>query len=468
MPRSILFFIPSKQFFLRLTASGFLIIFALQIFAINTPTSAQRRISFIRDTEIENLVRAYAAPLLSVAGLGRSNIEIVLVQDKSIDAFVADGRHIFINIGTLMQLKTPNEVIGVLAHEIGHLAGNHLIGLRQEIARANKIAAISMLLGAAAIAGGAAAGHGEAASGGIGVMLGGQEVARRTLLSYRRVQESAADRAALTYLRQTKQSAAGMLKVFRRFADQTMFSKRFIDPYAQSHPMPRERINQAERLAKKSPYFNAKDSKRFLHRHAMMRAKLYGFIEGPRAVARRYPKKDQSIVARYARAVSAAVNGSPKQALRQINQLIKSEPNNPYFWELKGQTLFETGKIKNAIPSLKKAVGLAPKAGLIRILYGSALVETGNKSLLKEAVRQLKRGLRQNGEIASAYRYLGQAYQQLGKNGMAQLSAAQEAFIKGDYKTARSFAKRAQAKLKHGTPGWLRADDIVSYKPPQL
>ncbi len=436
------------------------------------PAEAQGRlIRRIRDTEIEALLRDYAKPLFGAAGIGAASIGIVLVDDRSFNAFVADGRRIFINTGALMQAKTPNQIIGVLAHETGHLAGGHLFRLRQELARAQVIAAIAAILGAGAMVAGAQTGGtlgGDIARSGAGIAAAGSSVAARTFLSYARGEELAADQAALSYLAATGQSARGMIEVFRKFADQAMLAARYADPYAQSHPMPRQRIAQIEEDARKSRYWDRADPAGLKLRHDLARAKLSGFTEGARTVARRYPKRDKSLPARYARAISAYRSGSLQQALREIDALIKAQPRNPYFWELKGQAYYEKGKPRQALAPLRKAVALAPDAGLIRILYGAALVEIGDKASLKEAITQLRRGLNADGEAADGYRFLARAYAARGETSLAQLATAQQYFTEGNFEAAQQMAKRARAKLKRGSPGWLRAEDIVTYKPPDL
>ena len=435
------------------------------------PAAAGRFVKRIRDTEIERLVQDYARPLFEAAGIGSASIGIVLVDDRSFNAFVADGRRIFVNTGALMQSKTPNQLVGVLAHETGHMAGGHLFRLRQELARAQIVAAISAIVGAGVIVAGARSGGslgGDIARSGVGIIAGGSGAAARSFLSYARGEELAADRAALVYLAETGQSARGMVEVFRRFADQAMLSARYTDPYVQSHPMPRQRIAQIEKDARQSPYWDRRDPPALQLRHDLMRAKLSGFTESPATIARRYPRRDTSLPARYARAIAAYRSGNLRRAMQEIDALIKAQPKNPYFWELKGQAYYEKGKPKKALPALRKAVALAPDAGLIRILYGAALLETGKSSNIDKAITQLRRGLRAEKEAPDGYRYLARAYAERGQEALAQLASAQQYFAEGNIEAARQMAKRARAKLKRGSPGWLRAEDIVTYKPPDL
>jgi len=434
-----------------------------------SPAAAQRRpASLIRDAEIEALLRDYAAPIFKAAGIGSRGAEIIIINDRSFNAFVVSGNRMFINSGTLLTAETPNEVIGVIAHETGHLAGGHLQGLRNEAARAQSIGMIATLLGVGAMVAGGASGSNTGARAGAAIAQSAPQLAMRTLLNYRRGQETAADRAAVTYLNATGQSAQGMIKTFRRFADQALFAKQYVDPYVLSHPMASERISQLENVAHKGKHWNTKDSAQLQLRHDMMRAKLSGFMEGRSRVGTRYPKSDKSVPAAYARAIVAYRNGGIRGAGRQIDSLIAKMPNNPYLYELKGQALLEGGKAKAAIAPLRKSVSLAPRAGLIRILLGHAQLETGNKAMLGDAIDNLRAGLREEPHASVGYRHLATAYARQGRIGDAELATAQGHLIDGRLQTAQTYAKRAQAKLKRGSPGWLQADDILSYKLPKV
>lgn len=446
-----------------------LVLFALASLQLSLgPVFAQARsLPLVRDAETEALLRSYAAPILKAAGLGGSNINIILVGDTSFNAFVVDGRRIFINIGVLMQAKTPNEVIGVLAHEAAHIAGGHLARFRDALAKAKTIAILATLLGAAAGVAGAAAGEGDVARGGVGVVQGGAAAAQRTLLAYQRGEEASADRAAITYLEKTKQSGRGMLETFRQFQDQQLFSARFADPYAISHPLARDRITGLERLVNASKYRDRKDPPALQARHDLMRAKIIGFTQHPRSVARKYPSSDKSLEARYARAIAQYRNRQLRKALRNIDKLIKAQPNNPYFWELKGQALIENGRPKDAIGPYRKAVSLAPKSGLIRIALGYALVASEVPGNLGEGISHLESALSREKDSGLGYRQLAIAYGRQGKVSLADLATARGLFVSGDFKNAKRYAKRAQKKLNRGTPAWLQADDIVSYKPPK-
>ena len=423
----------------------------------------------IRDAEIEELLRDYTRPILKAAGLTKQNIEVVIINDRAFNAFVADGRRIFVNLGALYDAVTPNQIIGVLAHESGHIAGGHLARMREQLATAQTAAIIAMLLAAGGVAASAASGRGSiAGEAAPGLMMAPQEIIRRTLLSYARSQEESADRAAVNFLNATQQSARGMLETFQRFADQGLFLSRQVDPYLMTHPMARERISQLETIAKQSPYFDRTDPPALQARHEMMRAKLVGFVDRPEMVLRRYPSSNHSLPARYARAISAYRYGSTRDAIAQIDALIAEQPNNPYFHELKGQALLESGKARDAIAPLRRAVQLSSGAPLIRMLLGQALVQTGDPQYADEAIRELLVALQREPNASLGLRELAVAYSRKGDQANAALSAAQAAFNDGDFRTARQLATRARTGFSQGTPGWLRADDIVNFKPPKL
>jgi predicted Zn-dependent protease len=259
-----------------------------------------------------------------------------------------------------------------------------------------------------------------------------------------------------------------MLEIFESFANKNMFSSRFQDPYAVSHPMPQERIALLERIAKASPSYNAPDKPDLVRRHALARAKALAFMRDAGAVQRAYPLSDHSLAARYARAISAYRFGAVDAAQKDIDSLIAEKPNDPYFWELKGQALLEAGRARPAIAPLRKAVSLDPGAALIRILLAQAMVATNDKSLLDSAMSELRQALVHERDSSDAYRQLAIIYGRKNLLPQADVASAQAAFIDGRYKTAREFAERAKKGLPVGSPAWLRADDIATYKSASL
>ena len=430
------------------------------------PSSAQtaaKGLPLIRDAEIEGLLRLYTRPIFRAAGINPKSVRVYIINDDRINAFVAGGQRIFINTGLLTQATTPNEVIGVLAHETGHIAGGHLARMGVEVDRASVTAIIGTLLGVAAMVGGVAAGDQQAAKAGQGIMIGSQGLAQRNFLTYQRSMEASADQAALKYLTATHQSAKGMLTLFNKLANQSIASLRNVDPYVLSHPMPFDRVRNLEQAAQKTAYFDTQDAPELMLRHQLMQAKLVGFQQSAQIVFQRYPKSDASMPARYARSIAMFRRGDTKNALPVIDSLVQDLPQNPYFWELKGQALLEGGQPAAAVAPLQKAVSLLPNNGLIQILLAQALIGTETKANALLAIKTLHQAQRSEGDVPAVFRFLGMAYGQAGDVARAELATAEAAYLQGDIKLAVSKAKSAQARFKTGTPEWVRANDILNF-----
>ena len=442
---------------------------ALLVAPMATEVHAQqdKGLPILRDSEIEQLLRDYTRPILRTAGLEKQNIQISIINEKTFNAFVADGRRIFVNYGAIMQSQTPNQLIGVLAHETGHLAGGHLAKLREQLAQAQTQMIVAMLLGVGAVVAGAKSSNANNGAGNIGVaaIAAPQEAIRRTLLSYQRQQEENADRAGVKFLAATGQSAKGMYETFKRFTEESLFAARGADPYVMSHPMPSERVAALAELAQSSPYWDKKDDAALQLRHDMARAKTSGFMEASDTVYRRYPSANDSLPARYARAIATYRHGDLRSALGQIDGLIQVQPANPYFYELRGQALLEGGHPAEAIAPLRHAVQLSNNAPLIEMLLGQALVASDKKAYAEEAISILRAAVARETEAPLGYTQLAMAYGRKGNLAEADLASAQAAFLRGDNKTARDLASRAKTRFAIGTPGWVKADDIVSAKP---
>src|SRR3954451_4787717 len=466
---------PSRARRARPAARGIAIATAAALLLSSQPALSQPRgggpnggLPVIRDAEIEQLMRDYTAPILKAAGLAQQNVQVVLINERAFNAFVMDGRRIFVNTGALYESKTPNEIIGVLAHETVHMAGGHLARLREQIAGAQTASIIAMLLGVGAIAAGAASGNSSSAGQvGMAALSAPQEMIRRSLLSYQRAQEESADRAGLKFLNATQQSAKGMYTTFKRFASDMMVIASRVDSYQQSHPRPRERVAALEELVKTNPYWDKLDPPELQLRHDMMRAKLSGFLQRPDTVARRYPSTDTSLAARYARAISAYRFSGVGSAIAQIDALVQAQPNNPYFHELKGQALLEGARPADAIAPLRRAAALAPNAPLIRIMLGQALVATGEARYSDEAISLLRVAMNHEPDAPDVYAQLAMAYGRKGDLADADLASSQAALARGDMKTARELAARAKTRFPTGSPGWVKADDIVGLKQPK-
>jgi predicted Zn-dependent protease len=454
---------PRRRGLLRSTAA-----LAVAVLLADACLSTASAVSIVRDAEAEALVKSYLAPIFKAAGVRAENREVFLIPDQSFNAFVADGSKVFVNVGAIITSESPGELIGVLAHETAHLANGDQARFKQQLAATKNAALLASLLGLGAVAAGAATGVGGLAQAGTGLVAGTATVAQRSLLAYRRSQETQADIAAVAYLDKSGQSGAGMMKTLERFADETLFLARAVNPYVLSHPLPRDRVTSLRDLVTKSKFYGRPDPEDLVRRHRMVQAKLIGFTWRPDRIDRKFSRNDKSLEARYARAISAYLHGPLSPALKQIDGLIQSAPDNPYFWELKGQALLETGSPAESIAPLTTAVSLAPKSGLLRILLGQALVATEAKSTLDEAVKHLTIGLQAEPEVSIGYRSLARAHALKNEIALAELATAQGYFIDGKIKDAKNHATRAQAKLQPHSPAWLRADDIVTYRVPKF
>lgn len=430
----------------------------------STLATFAQNIPLVRDAEIEALVRDYARPIFKAAGLSNAGIEIILVNDPSFNAFVA-GRRLFINTGALMQAETPNEIIGVIAHECGHLAGGHQQRLRDQLERSKTLAILAGLLGAGVLVAGAASNNKGLAGAGMGIATGGSEVAQRTLMTYQRGEEITADRSAINYLNATGQSGKGMLITFERFQSALSLSGAQVDPYRISHPMPQDRISNLQTLIEKSPYYDKADPAALQQRHDMMRVKIAAYMQGQAAASRLVRKNPDSLAARYGQALSAYLFGNPRSALSRTDALIKAHPKNPYFHELRGDILMKVNKPKDAAAAYGKAASLDPaKSGLLMVSEGQALIAVGTPASLTQAIGNIKKGMERDRENAAGYRYLAQAYGELGDIANAELATAEGHYYSGSYQQAKVFAARAQQKFRPGEPGWLRAQDIINYR----
>ncbi len=436
----------------------------------SVPARAQG-IPLIRDTEIEALLKDYARPLFKAAGLASQNITMRIVRHDSFNAFVADGRNVFMNSGALTQAKTPNEVIGVIAHETGHITGGHLAALRARIARDQTKALLVSVLGIGAMIAGAASNNQNARElGGLGqgVMMGGNDVIMRGLLAERRSQEAAADQAGLQLLQATRQSGKGMLATFERFAQQEFISEQHMDPFVRSHPVATTRLAQLRDRVAKSPYVNEPDPPALQLRHDMMRAKIAGYLDRAPTVFNRYPASDNGLPARYARAIARNCSGNCIQAIADVDALLKEQPNNPYFWELKGNLHLRSGKNAEAIPFFRKALQLInpDEAPLMQVNLAQALLSSQNAAVLEEAIVLLRKATLSDQDFAPSHRQLANAFARKGLLPQADLATAQANFLEGNLKDAQNFAKRAQSKLAKGSPEWIKAEDIITFKAP--
>ncbi len=415
--------------------------------------------SLIRDAEIENLIGDYSRPLLKAAGLQPERIGLHIVNDRNLNAFVTNGQNIFIHTGLILEAEEPNMVIGVIAHEIGHITGGHLARGAEAAATAQGPALVATILGLGSILAGA---------GDIGMALitGSQQLALRSFLTYSRGQEAAADNTALQLLDATEQSAEGIIGMMESLASQEILSEVYQDPYARSHPMSRDRVNTYRAGAKASSHRDKRDPNERIFRHRMVQAKIYGFLDTPTTTLRRYRKQD-SQPARYARAIAYFRQGRRNNALAELDTLIADMPNNPWLHELKGQIYYETGLAASGIAPYEKAIELAPNEPLL--LIGLASCQLGKaaqggpqaEQLNHQAVKNLRAALRIDPNSGAAYLQMSKGFGQLGETALAQWALA-EYYAAAGRQEARLHAQRAAKGLPKGSVEYIRAIDILS------
>jgi predicted Zn-dependent protease len=404
----------------------------------------------LRDTEIENGIRRLATPIWRIAGLDASGVGIYIVGDSQLNSFVAGGQAVFINSGLIERSATPNMLIGVIAHETGHIAGGHILRSLEAVKNASieTIIALALAVGAS-VAGGNGA-----------PIIAAQGVGQRAFMAFSVSQEATADHAAISYLDRSGQSSRGLLKFFEILQADEPLAGDPTDPWARTHPLTAERINYIRHHVETSPNSNKTDPPEFVDLLKLIQAKLHAFLDDPSTTLRGYPVSDHSVVGRYARAIALYRVPRLDAALAEVDGLIRDFPANPYYWELKGQMLFENGRVREAMVPYEQAVKLAPQAALIRIALSQVYVESNDPALNKRAIAYLKDASRVEGREGSVWRLLATAYGRDNQLGMAALSLAEEALANGKKKNALQQAQRAKQLLARNTPAYDRAEEI--------
>lgn len=423
-----------------------------------TAASAQGRrqkpLRLIRDAEIERTIRAYASPVYGATGLSADEVKVYLINDNRLNAFVAGGQNIFLNTGLLIRAEDAGQVIGVIAHEAGHIVGGHLVRLRQAIREAQIKQVIAFILGA-----GAAVAAQDPRAGAATISLG-SKIAEGTFLKYTRAHERAADQFAVTAMDRAGISARGMLKFMEIIESQELLISARQDPYVRTHPITSERIEFLRAHIARSPVSDRPLPARFTEMHARLRAKLVGFINPVDEVFRIYKPSDNSLASRYARAVARHRRADTAKAIALIDGLIEERPKDPFFHELKGQISFESGRVPEAVVSYRKAVQLAPDESLIRVGLGQALLAVGSEGAMREALTHLRVAVRSDDAHPLAWRLLGITYGKLGRIGEASWALAEYGLLIGDKRQVWGNIGRAERHLKRGSPAWLRVQDI--------
>jgi len=439
---------------LRKTPIPLLCVLLLLLGPLAPQRAAAQQLQLIRDAEIENTIRIYATPLFQAAGLSPQGIKLYLVKDRALNAFVAGGLNMFINTGLLIETKDPGEVIGVIAHETGHIAGGHLArsGPVMEQTMATLIATYLLSIGAAIATGEGAAGA--------AVLSGGQDLALRNLLQYTRTQENSADQAAVTLLKATQQSPKGLLEFMESLSGQEVLLTNNQDPYLRTHPLTQDRIDFLRHSMSQSPYANKPVDPELVRLHDRMRAKLIGFLNPLSEVLRSYPESDNSIPARYARAIAYYRVPDLDKGLTEIDALLQEKPADPYFHELKGQMLLEHGRVAESVPEYEAAVQALPEESQIRQALAKAQIALDSRDMDRAALENLTVTLAEEPNNAGAWRLAAIAHGRLGDEGMTALALAESALARGKYEEARERAEHATGLLAENSASWLRAQDL--------
>jgi len=406
--------------------------------------------TFIRDTEIEADIRTMVTPIWKAAGLEPSALHVYLIEDKTLNSFVAGGQNEFIHTGLIMRAETPNQLLGVLAHETGHIAGGHLTRAQQAMRNASIEGIIAMVLGAAAAVAGKSG----------GALLGAEGVAQRAWAQYSLTQEASADQAALTFLDRSSQSSRGLLQFFQILQGEELLSGVRQDPYLRTHPLTAQRMEYVRNHVDHSRFSDAPDSADNVEMLKRIKVKLSAFTSPPSSTLAAYPDQDQSVLARYARAIAYYRIPKLDKALPIVDGLIRDYPKDPYFRELKGQMLFENGRIADAVQPYEEAVRLAPGAPLLRISLAQVYIESNDPKVTKRAIAHLNDALRTEDKESNGWHLLATAYGREDQMGMAALALAEEGLSAGKKKDATQQASRAKALLKKSSAAYNRAEEI--------
>jgi predicted Zn-dependent protease len=410
--------------------------------------------SVLRDAETEAFLDEISEPLIRAAGLEPRNVDIILVNDKSINAFVAGGQAVYIHSGLINTASSANEVQGVIAHELGHVVGGHVVRYSEGMEAASGISIASLILAAGAIA----AGAGEA---GMALLQLGQRAALGKFLAFSRVQESVADASGAKYLSTAGITGKGSIGFFKKLQNyEFRLGIPQEDSYDRTHPLSGERVTVLEDAYKVDPAWNAPLNAKWESDFKRVKAKLAGYIYEAKSTLRNYPESDQSVPARYARAYAWHQSGYPQKALDEANALVTKNPDDPYFLELHGQILLESGKPMDALQSLRKATDLSGSQPLIAAILGHALVATEDSANLNEAEKVLRNAVSKDNENPFAWYQLGVVYQAKGDEPRAALASAERYLMEGAPQLALPNAAAAMAGLPEYSKDWVRAQDI--------
>lgn len=417
--------------------------------------------SLIRDAEIEQTLRDWTDPILEVAGLEPNDVGLYIINDPSLNAFVAGGQRIHLHTGLIMAADNAGQVKGVIAHETCHIACGHTVTRTRAASVASRPALVSIGLGVLAIAAGAP-------DAGAALIASSQQFAALNFFVHTRAEEAMADTRAVQYMVELEQSPMGIVEFFEKFRYQEVLSESRRYPYFRSHPLSSQRVRTTRTLAEESGLADKPEDPEVVVQFEMMKAKLVGFLEPPARVFRDYPPTDTSAPARYARSISAMKAADLTTALREIDSLIAEQPENPFFHELKGQILFETGRPIDSVEPLLEANRLLQGNPLIEVALARSLLERNEEGDIDLAEEALRDALIQEPNNAFAWTQLAIVFEKQDNRPMAQVATAEAAYNIGNYPRAYSFAQRAIRDLTPNTPAFRQASDIRNATDPAL
>lgn len=422
------------------------------VLLISAPANAR---GFIRDAEIEATLQLIAKPILIAAGLRPDAVRIVIVKDPSINAFVNGRDTIFLHTGMLTRLKTVPMIQSVIAHEVGHITGGHLITRGSAARNAQSALGVGMLLAAVAARSG---GHNAAAA----IAAGGFQVANRNFLSHTRAEEAAADQASIRFMARAGVDPQGALDALALFRGQEILSERRRDPYATTHPLNSQRISYLRDAVAglKSSAKPVDPTTAYWHRR--MVAKFEGYLRNPKTILERVKSTENVEIATYMKAIAYHKLSKQNEAHANLDALIQHRPSDPFYHELKGQFYLEAGQVDNALRFYKRAYDLRPKDPQLQAGYARALMAKKTQSATKQALALLEKASRRDPLNPAVYRDLSMANGRLGRDGHASLAAAERFALIGRLKDAKLQATRSLGLLPEGTPAWRKANDIVS------
>jgi len=425
------------------------------LLAVLVASAETRAQTLIRDAEIERSLNEIAQPILNAAGLSPDNVKIMVINDSTLNAFIIDGRHIFIHSGLMAKMERPEMLQAVIAHEAAHIANGHVVRRAMNARNARSASGLGLLLSGIF----AVTGNLQAAGG---LAVGSSGTAQRLFFAHTRDEENAADQAAVQYMARAGTDPSAMADVLEIFRGQEVLAPGRQDPYVRTHPLTRDRLRRVREYA--ATYGGEKrkaassDSDYWF---ARARGKLEAFLGDPARVVRQLRDARADSLTLMQRAVAYHRLPDRKKAAANADALVRARPEDPYVHELKGQILYEARRFESAGQAYARAVELAPQEPLILAGYGRALLALDTRDGNRRGLKVLERSRSQDPVQPRMLRDLAVAYARLGDKGMASLATAERYALVGRLGDAVVHAERASDFLPRGSPGWNRAQDVL-------